>query len=260
MADKGIAILFFLSLAYINGTVIHDNDFNHWAATVTALEQRVANLEGKISVKDDRIKQLEEKIITESERKDFEISQLREGTKRLQQTTDFLRQYILEFKDGIIQKPNANVEEITGPVEANRYKRDVSAPPVAFHTRLSSSMALLKGHTMIFDENVLDQGNGYNSRDGIYTAPESGTYVFSWKVLSRMHTVIYTSLVVNGEVMDTSDVDSEDITDYHQATAMVVVALTEGDDVSIQVTGANKNAGVISDSSHGKATFSGWKI
>ncbi|XP_033762216.1 uncharacterized protein LOC117343810 [Pecten maximus] len=142
----------------------------------------------------------------------------------------------------------------------SRHKRVVSTPPIAFHTKMSSSKTMLTGNTLIYDEETLDQGNGYNPRDGIYTVPVSGTYVFAWKVLSKTHTIIITSLVVNGEVMGSSDSDSEDITDYHQSTAMVVVPLIQGDHVFIRITRINSNGGLVSDNGHGKATFLGWKL
>ncbi|OWF35356.1 uncharacterized protein LOC110443031 [Mizuhopecten yessoensis] len=140
-----------------------------------------------------------------------------------------------------------------------RYRRVAPTPTVAFHTKMSSPRTLANGITIMFDEEALDQGNGYNQHDGIYTVPVSGTYVMTWKVLSAIHSVIHTSLVVNGVVMGNSDTDSEDITDIHQTTAIVVLRLNQGDLVLVRVTGTNLG-GIVSDTFHGKATFSGWKI
>lgn len=112
---------------------------------------------------------------------------------------------------------------------------------------------------MIFNNKLLDQGNGYNPQDGIYTVPVSGTYVITWKVISEINTFIYTALIVNGVEKGHSLTNSEDITDKHQSTAIVVLRLEEGDHLFIRVTNTDTGK-VVSDIANGHPTLSGWKI
>ncbi|XP_060067059.1 uncharacterized protein LOC132547308 [Ylistrum balloti] len=235
-------------ISYIlHGSAVCANDASkHWTEFVTSLDQKVTRLENLLMAKDARISELEARLDTELEKKNTQMSHM--------------KQYIdarireLENNQGTA---NENSEWLQ-----QREEKEIGVAPsevVAFHTKMSASKTLSSGEIIVYDEETLDQGNGYNPREGIYTVPVSGTYVITWKLLSRIHTVIVTSLVVNGEVMGSSDTDSEDITDIHQSTAIVVLPLVEGDHVLIRVSGMY-HGGVVSDSQHGKATFSGWKI
>lgn len=38
-------------------------------------------------------------------------------------------------------------------------------------------------HTIIYDNEVTNIGNRYNTLSGIFTAPVDGVYVFSWTIL-----------------------------------------------------------------------------
>ncbi|XP_069111303.1 uncharacterized protein [Argopecten irradians] len=134
-----------------------------------------------------------------------------------------------------------------------------SSSTVVFHTELTTSKTLVKDLMMIFNNKVLDQCNGYNPQDGIYTVPVSGTYVITWKVISEMKTYINTALIVNGVEKGLSLTNSEDITDKHQSTAIVVLRLEEGDHLFIRVTSTHTGK-VVSDIANGHPTLSGWKI
>nr|QBA18382.1 VIgL family C1q-related protein 12 [Littorina littorea] len=68
----------------------------------------------------------------------------------------------------------ANVSDKTDALE----ERLDNAHSVSFHTRLSSNTTLTSGAILKLDGVLNNQGGGYNSRTGHFTAPVNGTYFF----------------------------------------------------------------------------------
>ncbi|OWF48795.1 uncharacterized protein LOC110452593 [Mizuhopecten yessoensis] len=142
----------------------------------------------------------------------------------------------------------------------------VAAPPVkqtvAFHTALSVRKSFKTGAIIIYDHEMLDHGDGYSPSDGLYIAPESGTYVFTWTTLGSSHEEFQTVLIVNGAVRGSSFSDTSGVGDYHQSTAVVVLTLNPGDHVFIRmgVTQLAQGDIVSEDIRYGLSTFSGWKL
>ncbi|XP_033728541.1 uncharacterized protein LOC117317741 [Pecten maximus] len=65
-------------------------------------------------------------------------------------------------------------------VQGFQQKRVATGQTIAFHASLSHTVDASPHSTVVFDQEQLDQGDGYNPLDGIYSAPESGTYVITW--------------------------------------------------------------------------------
>ncbi|XP_053372678.1 uncharacterized protein LOC128546300 [Mercenaria mercenaria] len=82
-----------------------------------------------------------------------------------------------------IIKIGTKVEEIEKRLNAIEAQQTgncpiVKTPKVAFRTQLSSNLGTVSsGSTVKFDQVDLNLGNAYN--DGVFTAPYSGTYIFS---------------------------------------------------------------------------------
>ena len=55
---------------------------------------------------------------------------------------------------------------------------------VAFTVRLGSSTLLDSLHVVVFDQVIHNQGDGYNPATGIFTAPVTGTYIFTVSVMT----------------------------------------------------------------------------
>lgn len=56
-------------------------------------------------------------------------------------------------------------------------------------------------HTLFFDVVRTNLGNHYNKSSGIFTAPHSGTYVFTWTAYCFAGGHTYLQLVVNAKLM-----------------------------------------------------------
>jgi hypothetical protein len=56
---------------------------------------------------------------------------------------------------------------------------------VSFHAKGSGIRGFCSGTTITFDSVQCNNGGGYNSSDGVFTAPQAGTYVFMATVWSE---------------------------------------------------------------------------
>ena len=88
-----------------------------------------------------------------------------------------------------------------------------------------------------FDRILTNIGNGYNAAKGIFTAPVSGTYLFSWNIRSGYHASIISKLMVNGRPMQATHTDSSLDTQYGfeaHSSKTVILTINEADQVWIE--------------------------
>ncbi|XP_069114757.1 uncharacterized protein [Argopecten irradians] len=150
----------------------------------------------------------------------------------------------------------------TGPLSFAKQNRiaPIVKPAVAFHASISNAKTVNHNEVLIYDNEVLDQGDGYDPSVGIFIAPESGTYVLTWTTVCSTRSVIQSLLVVNGSVRGTSWTDSENVGDIHQTTAIVVQSLNQADKVFIRTGPSYGHGLVLSDIRNSLSTFSGLKL
>ncbi|XP_060063139.1 uncharacterized protein LOC132543640 [Ylistrum balloti] len=160
-----------------------------------------------------------------------------------------------------------NDESENVPVEKfSRSRQSRVAPPsgtqtIAFHTAISGNRVYAEDAIIVYDDETLDHGNGYSPSDGLYTVPETGTYVLTWTIISGTHQEYHTLLEVNGVVRGASFSDTTDVGDFHQSSSLVVLSLNEGDHVFIRMGHTTGHWTIIStDVGYGYSTFSGWRL
>ena len=99
----------------------------------------------------------------------------------------------------------------------------------------------------------LNEGNGYDSSTGIFTAPAAGLYVFDWTTMTPEGKNALTSLIVNG-IMKSWNYCDNTLKTYLTCSKMTVVKLKQGDNVWIGVFSGQASI-------HSKYTsFSGYKL
>jgi hypothetical protein len=130
----------------------------------------------------------------------------------------------------------------------------------AFYAELSATeIAHLGDHqTVIFDTAKLNHGNVYNTDDGVFTAPTSGTYAFTWRIMIEAGRHQYTELVVNGTPYALAYVYAHELNNYDTDTTFTLVDMIAGITALIRTRNASSDGRVI----HGYSfsTFSGWLI
>ena len=96
------------------------------------------------------------------------------------------------------------------------------------------------GHeTIVYSTETLDVGNGFNASTGIYTAPMTGNYAFSWTIRmdsSPVGIYLITEIVVNTTILDIAITHTDkDGTDHTTSTATTSTSLHKGDRVFVRV-------------------------
>ncbi|XP_060555142.1 complement C1q-like protein 4 isoform X2 [Ruditapes philippinarum] len=129
---------------------------------------------------------------------------------------------------------------------------------VAFYAYLGGKRCYAMHKVFIFDTVETNVGNGYNSHDGIFDAPITGVYVFTYTVTPDFHNFIYAELIVDGVIRDVIIADSQEIHDIHPATATAVVHVTAGQHVCVR-KGTNSKCNILSNNIS-KTTFAGWLL
>lgn len=131
----------------------------------------------------------------------------------------------------------------------------------AFYSFLSSDeLASTKHHTIPFDVVKTNVGNNYHPNSGTFIAPSAGTYAFDWMIQSTWRGVVYTQLMRNSEVLGEVVADSSHEYEFHSATGVVVVQLSEGDEVFIRTHPTDASTGHIISRPGYRSSFSGWRI
>ena len=112
-------------------------------------------------------------------------------------------------------------------------------------------------HTLVFDAIFTNEGNGYNHHMGLFIAPKSALYVFTWTIRANDGSYFNTQLIVNGLVY--GSMFSRDYYYSNSNSATAVVRVAAGVAVFVR-TGPASNSGDIISSFDGYSTFSGWSI
>ena len=75
-----------------------------------------------------------------------------------------------------------------------------SIKKIAFHATLTHELTLGPSQTVVFDHVITNNGNGYSSHSGLFTAPRDGTYYFTNSFLSGSGSV-HLQMMRNAEVI-----------------------------------------------------------
>ena len=75
-----------------------------------------------------------------------------------------------------------------------------SIKKIAFHATLTHHLTLGPSQTVVFDQVITNNGNGYSSSSGLFTAPRDGTYYFTTSFLSRSGSA-HLQMMRNAEVI-----------------------------------------------------------
>ena len=149
---------------------------------------------------------------------------------------------------------------------------DAGGVPKFLVRRTSDTAALTQNawNTIVFNGEDFDTGSDFNVTNGIFTAPATGYYHFSWQL--RFNTIpdstdyIWSKLVTTDEDILAGivriDAIADSTIDYWQIGASVTVHLDSGDTVKVQAYPRNSGTGVTIDgaSSNYQSWFSGHMI
>ncbi|XP_061176943.1 complement C1q tumor necrosis factor-related protein 3-like [Saccostrea echinata] len=110
---------------------------------------------------------------------------------------------------------------------------------IAFQSSLSSNLENLGNQqTVIFDKVTLNEGNGYDKKTGVFTAPEEGIYKFSWTILTWERKYFISEIVHNGKPVLFSYSDGRGRTGNVTSSNSANIKMNKGDKVWIRTWGS----------------------
>lgn len=131
---------------------------------------------------------------------------------------------------------------------------------IAFYAYSSHTFTRPSDHfVLIFDTVITNTGNGYHHHSGIFIAPRSGYYVFTWSFRIQNDAHISTELMVNGAPQSSVYFDATDLVGENTA-GTVIVHLEFDDEVFVRITADNFNYGDILSDYMGRTYFGGWLL
>jgi hypothetical protein len=101
---------------------------------------------------------------------------------------------------------------------------------------LSATITLNKNSIVKFDEVSVNDGNHFNSGDGIFVAPVYGTYQFSWTTIAINSKLAETELRVDNAIKETLHISLG--TGIISGTKVALCKVRKGDHVWIQTSHA----------------------
>lgn len=153
---------------------------------------------------------------------------------------------------------NKETASISG-TEHTRMSRIVSEP-VAFYSYMATEEPNPSlHHAIIFDVVKTNVGGGYNEYSGMFTAPSSGVYVFTWTIYTGYHGQTQFNIYVNHNVYDSTFGETDNnLHDYDKDSGTMVVSLNAHDNVYIRSAMACSTT--IFSGDRARSMFAGWKI
>uniref|UniRef100_K1P7B9 Uncharacterized protein n=1 Tax=Magallana gigas TaxID=29159 RepID=K1P7B9_MAGGI len=128
---------------------------------------------------------------------------------------------------------------------------------VAFHAFTSKKLNFKTDTTVnvVYDKTSLNTHDVYNTKNGFFTAPSGGLYVFSWTSLVAEMSKFNAELLVNGERKGLAKCDHElGQQGFESCSNTVPVILKTGDLVNIRTVDSLSLLGIQWSS------FKGWKV
>lgn len=135
-----------------------------------------------------------------------------------------------------------------------------SDTPIAFYAYSSQTFSRPSDHFVLsFDTVITNGGNSYHPHSGVFIAPRSGYYVFTWSLRVEGDAHISTELMVNGAPQSSIYFDA---THYvgGNTSGTVVVQFNQGDEVFVRTTKDNFNGGDILSDYMGRTYFGDWLL
>ena len=145
----------------------------------------------------------------------------------------------------------SNISSLTGQTNVHR--------PISFFVRLSQTTTLNKNSIVKFDEVSVNEGNHFNSGDGIFVAPVSGTYQFSWTTITNSNKLAETELRVDNVIKETLHIALGSSAGNLFGRKVVLCKVTKGDHVWIQTSNVHAT-NVFYVANAAKSSFTGMLI
>lgn len=113
-------------------------------------------------------------------------------------------------------------------------------------------------HPLVFGVVKTNNGNGYHATTGVFIAPETGVYVFTWTVREANDCYHSIQLMLNNAEIGIIHVHAGSGGGM-SGTGVVVTHVNAGDDVYVRTHASWNDCDIFSDMA-GRSSFAGWKL
>ncbi|XP_060561194.1 heavy metal-binding protein HIP-like [Ruditapes philippinarum] len=154
-----------------------------------------------------------------------------------------------ETRTNLTSDMEAKKEELT------QLRGKLERPPIAFHAHHVADLLLdITDEIIIFTKSLINEGIGYDTSTGIFTAPVGGLFQFSVHTCAYYAKFAYIGLVLGGQVIAA---DSNYDKDYYTcSTVGAIIRVKSGEKVWVKSTSSSSNRRLFQDS-YRMNTFSG---
>ncbi|XP_063416194.1 cerebellin-1-like [Mytilus trossulus] len=148
------------------------------------------------------------------------------------------------------------VEENDGKCDCTG--RNSGPDKVAFMVKNSVALQNIPSKSAIVYNTVLTNlGNGYDSSNGIFTAPSNGVYSFSWTVLCYRGKNFYTYISLNEDIIARNFASANKVAEHTSGSQKIIISMKKNDKVSVRIQGGETGQYMYGS---GWSTFSGYKL
>lgn len=130
---------------------------------------------------------------------------------------------------------------------------------VAFYAYMNESLHEPNpSHVLVFNYAVTNIGGHYNRFSGVFTAPHSGTYVFTYTAYCSSEGHFNLLLVANANVFDGILCNADGANWYRSVSSTAVAHISQGDVVFIKIHHNLTISGDIASFINYRTSFAGW--
>ncbi|XP_060561131.1 complement C1q tumor necrosis factor-related protein 5-like [Ruditapes philippinarum] len=208
------------------------------------------NITDNMLKKSDEIKRREEsfKKLFEETRTNL-TSDIEAKTEELTKLQGFFKNLFDETRTNLTSDMEAKREELT------QLQGKLERPPIAFYAHHVLDLVLdTTDEIVIFTKSVINEGTGYDTSTGIFTAPIGGLYQFSVHTCSNPANFACIDLVLEDKVITAGSY--YDKVYYSGSTVGALVRVKSGEQVWVKATSSASNSRLYQDS-YRMNTFSG---
>ncbi|XP_052706001.1 complement C1q-like protein 4 [Crassostrea angulata] len=188
--------------------------------------------------------------------RDSGISAILQKLKTLEEEVSTLKQRLKSCQNGHNEFSKSNTE-----FRERRFVLQGQGSQIAFHAQLTHNIENLGIHqAILFDNVLLNEGNGYSIYEGEFIAPVSGLYVFAWTISSGDRTCMKYDVVKNSVVLTYHISDAANHIDWAVSSGTVVTRMYTGDRVWIRVSDFLTCSHTVYGTGYGTSLFAGFLL
>lgn len=114
-----------------------------------------------------------------------------------------------------------------------------------------------KESTVVFEREIINEGEHYNKYDGVFVAPLDGLYLFSWTVSSYSNKWVMTELVIDGSIISSTGERTSATSDHTSASMTALYKMKKEEHAWIRTTRYSGPHYFYSNVNHPTSSFLG---